>query len=281
MKIIYLNDSQQSIGGGWTFKRNLEKIMTKMGHQTVEDLKQADIAFVAGPTMVTRETIDSVKASQAKLVVRLDNVPRNSRNRNTGTSRLKEFAQKADQVVWQCVWAQDYLEDFVQSRGVIIRNGVDMEIFNKTGKKIDFGTKENVFLYSRFNRDETKNWEVAWYKFQMLYRENRERKLILVGQFSPEQVEYNFDFFRGEDVTYFGVVDDPNRMAEIMRGCGHFLATYYNDCYSNTYQEAIACGCELFEPDMSGGTPEMVCVPPKSLEEMGEEYEKLFLSLLK
>lgn len=280
MKIALPNDSKQAIGGGWTFQRNLAKGLTAIGHTIVSDFMEADISLICGPTMVTRETVDKLVNEGKKFIVRLDNVPRNSRNRNTGTSRLKEFAQKATEIVWQCQWAKDYLEDFIGREGRIIYNGVDTDIFNPMGAKIDFGERKNVYLYSRFNRDETKNWEVAWYKFQLLYRRNKDFKLIIVGQFSPEQVEYNFDFFRGEKVEYRGIVEEPEEMARIYRGVGHLLAVYYNDCYSNTYQEALSCGVNLYEPDMSGGTPEILSNGVINLETMAREYEKLFTEVL-
>lgn len=280
MKIYLPNDSQQGLGGGWTFRRNLEKGLIQIGHEVTNNLSEASVALVASPTMVTKETIQQIKQSPAKLVVRLDNVPRNSRNRNTGTSRLKSFAQQADAVVWQSEWARGYLMDFIEREGTIIYNGVDTDIFNETGPRADFGPRENIYLYSRFNRDETKNWEKAWYRFQLISRENHDARLILVGNFSPEQIEYDFDFFRGEKYDYLGIIQSPDDMAKIMRGCGSFLATYFNDCYSNTYQEALACGMGLLEADMSGGTPELLKNGIISLKQMAQEYEKLFESLL-
>ena len=135
-------------------------------------------------------------------------------------------------------------------------------------------------MYSRFNRDETKNWEVAWYKFQLIARANPDAKLIIVGKFSPEQMEYNFDFFRGEKVDYRGVIQDPVIMASIMRGCKYLMATYYNDCYSNTYQEALACGMTLYQPDLSGGATDLIKNGVIPLEEMAKNYEKVFKELL-
>ena len=259
MNICLPNDSKQGIGGGWSFRRSFIKGLTHYHDaKYVENIEDADVCLIAGVTMVTRETIDRIINSRKKLVTRLDNVPRNSRNRNTGTSRLKEFSERADAVVWQCKWAKDYLGDFIKpKKEKIIYNAVDTEIFNAKGPRKDFG-EGPVYFYSRFNRDETKNWEVAWYEYQMIQREDKNAKLVIVGKFSPEQLQYNFDFFRGENVTFLGVVEDPNEMATIMRGCHYFLATYYNDCYSNTYLEAVMCGMKLVKTNMSGGTPELL-----------------------
>lgn len=289
IKVTFLNDSSQGLGGGWTFLRNLKKSFEYYLDEIkyVNTIEECDIAFVAGATMVTRQTIDKVQQLGKKLVVRLDNVPRNSRNRNTGTSRLKEFAERADAVVWQCEWAKFYLEDFIKpKKETIIYNGVDTEIFKPEGSKYDFQGSP-VYLYSRYNRDETKRFEWAWYRYQLIHRENNNAKLVLVGNFSPEQIEYNFDFFRGEKVEYRGIIEDPYEMAKIYRGSDLFMATYSNDCFSNTYLEFLATKNDnkLFEPDLSGGTKEMVDLWNDNgrkfftLERMGRDYYNFFKEL--
>ncbi len=287
MYIHLLNDSKQGIGGGWSFLSNLQKaIVRHTDHKIAGRIEDADICFVAGPTMVTRQTIDRVQELGKKLVVRLDNVPRNSRNRNTGTSRLIEFANRADGVIWQCYWARNYYGELITNKKQeVLYNSVDEEIFNEVGAKLERGEPGLNYLYSRFNRDETKNWEVAWYDFQKIYKENKDAKLYLVGQFSPEQVQYNFDFFRGEKFEYLGVIDNPNEMARVMRGCDYLFASYYNDCFSNTYLEALMCGVDLTNINMSGGTPEMLAAWEDfgrdyfKLERMAKEYSEFFEAL--
>lgn len=289
MKVALPNDSKQGVGGGWTFRANLAKGLRRLGIDVIEDYRQADIALIAGTSMVTKETIYGIKESHTKLVVRLDNVPRNSRNRNTGTSRLKGFSDQADAIVWQSQWAKDYLKDFIGYKQYqeIIYNGVDEEIFKPQGAILDFHTpKEDLYLYIRSSRDETKNWEVAWYEFQLLARENPNAKLVIVGRFSPEQLQYNFDFFRGEKIEYMGVIENPDGMARIMRSCGNFYATYYNDCFSNTYLEALACGTNFIKINQSGGTPEMLDLWNRkgiegfTLGRMAREYLSLFEHVL-
>lgn len=294
IKVTILNDSTQGLGGGWTFMRNLQKALGYFPEevQYVNTIEEADICLIVGTSMVNKETVQKVKELGKKLVVRLDNVPRNSRNRNTGTSRLKGYSQQADALVWQCEWAKNYLEDFItdnfekQIKQVIIYNGVDTDIFKPEGEKMELiGSPK--YLYSRFNRDETKNWEVAWYRYQMEHRNTQGRSsLYMVGQFSPEQIEYGFDFFRGEIVNFLGVIPDPEQMAKLYRSVDYLLATYFNDCYSNTYMEAMACGVELAHVDMSGGTPELRANWERKdafefngLKRMGRDYVDLFKSL--
>lgn len=263
MKIHLLNDSKQGLGGGWTFMGNFAKGLKQFPeHQIVNSIEESDLCFVSGATMVTRQTIDRVQELGKKLVTRLDNVPRNSRNRNTGTSRLKEFAERADGVVWQCNWAKEWLGgSFIKpKKETIIYNGVDTDIFKPDGEKRNFrdNPEQKIYLFSRFSRDETKNWEVAWYDFQREHLKNNNIKLIIVGSFSQEQMDYNFDFFQGEKIQYLGVIDNPNEMAKILRGCDYFMATYFNDAYSNTYLEALMCGVNPHSVSWTGGTPELM-----------------------
>lgn len=277
------SESKQSLGGGWSFRRNLIEGLSSQGIEVYEDWQKANIILLTSSTMVTSEFVDKIKEAGKKIVLRVDNLPRNSRNRNTGTSRLRKYAQLADEVVYQCEWSRTYLLPFLERHGQVIYNGVDTSIFNPDGPwnptVVNLEKYENVYLYSRYNRDETKNWEVAWYKYQLIHQKNPNNILLLVGQFSPEQIEYNFDFYNGERVLYLGVINTPEEMAKIYRSSDYLMATYYNDCYSNTYQEALACGVKLYEPDMSGGTPELIKNGPRTLKEMTDDYIRLFEGL--
>lgn len=287
MKISIPVDSQQKLGGGFTFARNLEKGLKQIGIEVVSDPLQSDIAVICGPTMVSKETFQALKDKGVKIVARLDNVPRNSRNRGTGTNRLRSFAERSDKVVWQGEWAKWYLEDFIGKEGTIIHNGIDLDVFTPEGKNLNLGIeRENVYLYSRYSRDETKMWEVAWYEYQLIQRKNSGAKLLIIGKFSGENLEYNFDFFRGENFDFLGVVDNEESMAKVLRSTGKLLATYFNDAFSNTYMEALACGVKLYKPNMSGGTPEMLQLWIEkgrdyfALSRMATDYAKLFETMI-
>lgn len=281
MKIGILNESKQSLGGGWSFISTFSKAAKKGGHEIYEtdSCLNADVVLIPSASMVNLDSVRVLKQQGKPIILRVDNMPRNSRNRNTGSSRLRAIAEISDLIVYQSKWAQEYLSDFIGTRGMVIYNGVDTEIFHPEGEKYKF-TGDPVFLYSRYNRDETKHWEVAWYRFVREYKKNKQSGLVIVGQFSPELIEYGFDFFNGEKYTYLGVQPDPVELAKIYRSCNYLLATYFNDAYSNTYQEALACGCELLYVDMSGGTPELLenGVIPK--EKMFAAYLQQFYELI-
>ena len=289
MKIAIPVDSMQGIGGGFTFQRNLIKGLQLIGETVVTNPLEADIVLISSVTMINKETFQRIKEFNKKVVVRLDNVPRNSRNRNTGTSRMKSYCEKADQIIWQSEWAKFYLEDFIGKEGKIIYNGVDLNIFNPDGKTTEFDLnvpKDNFYLYSRFSRDETKHWETAWYEYQLIQRQNKLAKLIIVGKFAPENIEWDFDFFRGESYVFLGIIIDSEKMAKLYRSCGWLMAPYFNDAFSNTYLEALCTGVKLYKPDMSGGTPEMIKLFNEkgreyfSLERMDKDYLKVFHEVL-
>ena len=140
MKVAIPVDSEQKLGGGFTFRRNLIKGLQMLGSavEIVDDPLKADVAVICGVTMVSKETFRAMKSAHVKIVTRLDNVPRNSRNRGSGTGRLLNYAQEADELVWQGEWSKFYLEDFLGSRGVIIHNGIDLDVFNPVGDSFIF-----------------------------------------------------------------------------------------------------------------------------------------------
>jgi len=280
MRVFVANESKNTIGGGWTFIRNFKKA-TKNRVEFVDSVEDCDIYFIAGATMVSKESVYEAKQMGKKIVLRIDNAVKDSRNRGCGMSRMKAIAQKADKLVYQSKWARDYLSDYLNKNGAVIRNGCDTEIFNPYGDKLDKNRKK-IYLYTRFNRDDTKNWHEAWYEFQRMHKNVGNAELWLVGQFSPELIEYGFDFFNGEQVNYLGVIDDEKAMATIYRTADYLIFPYFNDACSNTLIEARCCGTKIFmtPSGATGGTPEILHqdkpLEDFSLERMADKYLKLF-----
>lgn len=284
MNIYIANDSTQLLGGGFSFIRNFAKGCKGLGVGVVLDLSACDVVLIPSSSMISKETFKILKDSGKKIVLRNDNIPKNSRNRNTGTSRLKMFAQNVDKVVYQSEWARGYVGGFTGVDGDVIMNGVDTSIYYD----YKLPRESETYLYSRFNRDDSKMWEVAWYEYQMIHRDDKGSKLKIVGQFSDELREYNFDFYNGENIEYLGVVNNDNTMARIYNSVEYFLMPYYNDACSNSLIEAICCGCKLRIPDigLTGGTPEILetkqihGVKAFTLQVMCEKYLNLFKKLL-
>ncbi len=277
MKVNIAAYDETRQGGGWTFSRNLAKGLGDI----VSNYEEADIYFIPSPSMVSKEAVHQAKQDNKKIVLRIDNIVRNSRNRNTGMSRMKSFAEVADLIVYQSQYSADILgKEFLNREGAIILNGCDMDIFTPKGREESLTAR---FTYSRVNRDETKNWEMARFVFQQeSHIRNGEALFNIVGQFSPELVEYNFDFYQDERYHYWGTIADPNVMAAIYRNTDYLIYTFWNDACSNTLIEALCSGCEIFDPyNMleTGGAPDIMHAFEEhggrdyfSLKRMADEY---------
>lgn len=245
------------LGGGWTFQANLAKAIPPV------DYNEADIYFITSASMVERAEVEQAKRDGKKIVLRVDNAIRNSRNRNTGMTRLYDFAQLADLVIYQSKWARDFLYPFLQKDGVVILNGVDTNHFTPGNPE------DNTYLYVRSSRDEGKNWIAAWYWFC-----NNPGRLDIVGKFSYENVRYNFDFFNNENYKFLGQQTD---MLPIYQRNKYFLYSYINDACSNTLLEARACGLEIIDVYgalQTGGAKEIMDCKDISLDRMIKEYKE-------
>ncbi len=256
MKVFIEAYQPGRIGGGWTFANNFVK---GMGGLITGTYDEADIYFITSPSMVQRDQVQKAKQDGKKIVLRIDNAVRNSRNRNTGMSRMKDFAEWADLVIFQSQWAWDYLKpflytDFLIDKSIVILNGVDLQEYS-----FQHHNNSDNILYSRFNRDETKNWEVARYWFSKYQLEHPNAILHIVGQFSPELQDGNFDFYNNEKYKYYGIANKESLAT--LYSISSLLYTYYNDACSNTLIEALVSGCNIVGDEYyrtTGGSSEIL-----------------------
>lgn len=267
MKIALPEYDTSAIGGGWSFISNFIKSMG----DTITIYENADIFFIPSASMVSRETVQKAKDDNKKIVLRCDNIIRNSRNRNTGMTRMKDFADWSDLVIFQSNFAMELLQPFLRAYNYeVIHNSVDENIFNSKGRE-----EGNRYLYGTHSTDSTKNWEMARVKFQDIHNEEK-AFLNLFGRL-PVGEEHNFDFYNGEQYKYWGYIQDPNVMANIYRQSDYFLYSYFNDACSNTLIEAIVCGCkpvDCFGMIQTGGAVELIWREPEyfKLERMATDY---------
>lgn len=266
MKVFIPNYQPGRIGGGWTWTKYF---VDYFGQSSYEE---ADIFLIPSASMVERNVVDQARKDGKKIVLRTDNVLRNSRNRNTGMTRLYDFAKWADLIVYQSKWARDFIEPFLADAfsligkpSVVILNGVDTKLYNADNRH---EAEADTYLYARSSRDEGKGWIMAWYWFV-----NNEGRLEIAGKFSPENLEYNFDFYNGESYRFVG--EQPNLIDSYKRN-KYFLYTYLNDACSNTLLEARASGCEIIDVYgmlKTGGAPEIMACKDISIERCMKEYE--------
>lgn len=266
------------LGGGWSFARQFSEAL-KNQHT---DYAEADVYFIPSPSMVERSEVEQAKRDGKYIALRVDNIIRNSRNRNTGMSRMRDMSEIADVVIYQSTFARDILKGWVKPRSeAIILNGCNRNVFHDNDRH---ESPYNRYLYSRYNRDETKNWEMARFIYEQAASTDPDSVLTIIGQFSQELRDYNFDFYRGEKWQYLGVVANPASLGEIYRNTDYLIYTYFNDACSNTLIEALCCGCEIVDPysmQDTGGSGEIMYYFEQrganyfSAERMAREYLEL------
>jgi glycosyltransferase involved in cell wall biosynthesis len=286
MKIYLPNNSKQSIGGGWSFRRNLIKGLLDKATE-VKTWQEADVILITGATMTSRDEMNEAKSAGKPIVLRVDNMPKDSNNRGTAFSRMRDFSLLADYIVYQSYWASDYVGWWIGQQGstartAIIYNGVDKEFFYHKDKPSE--RRGNKYLFVRYNRDENKRFPEAAMIFHKLWRKERSIQLTVVGQFSPESVAYNLDFFAGENVEIIGPIEEPAVMGEMMRKHKYFLFPAYADASSNALTESLACGCVPIGINPEGGTIEIwerfrEGILP-SIQEMADGYLDIFNKLV-
>lgn len=246
MNIHIANYSEQQVGGGWSYIANLMNGCQQLGGVSFVDYEKAEIYLIPSASMVQREQVKMAKADGKKIILRVDNALRHSRNRSTGMSRLWDFAEMADEIVFQSEWAKQVIgKEYLQTdRGSIIVNGVNQEIFNMNQRTEDLTAR---FTYSRYNRDETKNWEMARYIYQQaVYTADVPCQLNILGRFSDDLRGNNFDFYQDEAYKFWGVQPAPT-VSQILQNTDYFIYTYFNDACSNSLIEALCCGCEIVD----------------------------------
>lgn len=276
MKIYAGNTKPDGIGGGFTFWRNFKKGMAQKVH-FVDRWEDCDIFFITSVTTSEKNEVYQAKQAGKKIVLRVDNVPRKSRNkRSSPHERLKEFSEMADVVIYQSQWAKDYCFPLCGD-GIVIYNGVDQEIF-KPNEEI---RNPNRYLFAYHGKNEQKNWSEAWLRFQYIARENPNSEFWFIYDFGRDTEELRnagYDFWNGEKYRHLDAVDSPEDMATVLQSCGGHIYPAIADASPNIVLEARACGLNILYPSERSlsGTQELIDLKDISLERMCDEYEGVF-----
>lgn len=276
MKVYAPNIKQDGIGGGFSFWRNFQKGMSKKVH-FVRTWQECDIFFIMGITTVVKEEVFEAKRAGKTIILRVDNVPRKSRNRRSSPhERLKEFADMADVVIYQSQWAKDYCFPLCGD-GTIIHNGVDLDVF-RPNKELQ---KPNRYLFAYHGKNETKGFWQAHLEFQYIFRADQSAEFWFIYDFGRDLQELqtaSFDFWQAEKYRHIEKCESAEEMAELLQQCGKLIYPSISDAAPNIVLEARACGLEIIcpAPRDRAGTQEMMEVDDISLERMCDEYYGVF-----
>lgn len=256
MKILIPHDSNKFQGGGSTFISNFTKAINKYGHEVVEGNSAYDVLFIAGATLTDREQVIQAKKEGKTIILRVDNLLEDRKNRSTGMPRLLDYADLCDVIVYQSEWAKRLLSPLL-GNGIVIYNGVDTEIFYPRKTKKDW--KNIRIFYSKYSRNEVKQFHQVQYWWREYNVERKADTLVMVGRFADDylRIDHPFDFHNDEQYEYRGVISESKSLADILRGCDIAFLPYMYDACSNTVLEAQACGLPVLY-SQTGGTPEIV-----------------------
>jgi len=280
IKVYIPNISSGSVGGGWTFIRNLKEGL-KRRVEFVDNMMDCDVYFIAGPTIVNPSEVHEADRNKKRIIFRVDNVPRKSRNkRSTPHERMVEFSKLAHVVIYQSEWAKRYCEPLC-GEGEVIYNGVNKELFNPNYSE---RPKHKRYLFAYHGKNELKGFWIAHYMFQMYNRHYPDSEFWFIYDFGRDIDELeisNFDFWNGEKYRHLNKVDSPEEMVNIMRKCTHLICPSIADASPNIVLEARACGLNIEYPfscnkDVSGVVELTNPNLDISLERMCEEYLSLF-----
>lgn len=282
LKVYVPNISNTPIGGGFTFLRNFKKGLNGKV-KFVDNWRDCDIIFVFGITTMDKTEVHEAVKAEKKLVLRVDNIPRKSRNRRQSPAeRLKEFGQIASLVVYQSKWCERWAGYFA-GKGIIINNGVDLSVFNMNGRESDAHT----YLYIDYNPNPFKRFDEAIYWFENIWRTDNTAHLVIAGNVPKEYLEnpeYNWDLNVPAKVEYEGIMNTPEEVAELMKRCDYLIYPSFAEAYPNTVLEAVACGVKPIFLNEEGGSTEAHAnsmIKIKTIEEMGEEYLQAFNKVMK
>jgi len=257
MPVIKIPYSARSFaGGGATFISNFTKAVKPFGYNVISEGENYDILLIAGATLCEKETYRQAKEQGKKVVLRVDNILEDGKNRNSGMPRLKEYARGADIIVYQSEWAKRLLQPYCGS-GVVIYNGVDTDYYYPIQKTTP---KENLrIFYSKFSRNETKNFHEVIYWWREYCLDKTDDTLVLVGRYADDKlkIEHPFEFHNEEQYEYQGVITDSKRLGDIIRSCDVAFLPYFADACSNSVIECQACGIPVLY-ESYGGTKELV-----------------------
>lgn len=264
MKILIQHDSDKFQGGGSTFITNFAKAINKYGHEVIHapsnsplaDDVAYDVLFIAGATLADREQVLKAKKDGKPIILRVDNLLEDRKNRSSGMPRLLDYAELCDVIVYQSEWAKRLLSPLL-GNGIIIHNGVDTDIFKPRTEPKDW---DNIrVFYSKYSRNEVKQFHEVQYWWREYNLHKKDDTLVLVGKFADDylQIEHPFDFHNDEIYEYKGLISRPQELALVMQKCDVAFLPYMFDACSNTILEAQACGLPvIYSP--TGGTPEIV-----------------------
>lgn len=262
---IFLPFKIKDIGGTATFAAKFKSGMESYGHQVFfEEPKKYDILFLIVQAPF-RYLFDAKKKGK-KIVQRLDGTYYWSVVRwkyplyNLKARIIRYFF--ADFTIYQSEYSKYCAEKFLGKKqndpSTLIYNGVDMNLFNPEGEKLNLrdNPKQRIFFTASAFRREDQIVPIlhALEIYSKKYDQNF--KLLIAGTFSRKAGSIPRKWAHFKNIHFLGKIANKN-LPKYERAADVFLFTHLNPPCPNNVIEALACGlpvCGMAD----GAMPEII-----------------------
>ncbi len=256
-------------GGGNQFLRGLKAAFKKMG--VYSEIENADIILFNSHQDIDKVIKARKKYTDKFFVHRIDGPIRLYNTMEDRRDSITNTANKyiADATVYQSEWSRKAnIEMGLESNSfeTTIINGVDVDIFNRIGRKA-FGKKDKIrIIASSWSANMNKGFEVYKYLDETL--DFSKYEMIFVGN-SPVQFQ-NIKSIEPKE---------SSGLAEILKQQDIYITASKKDPCSNSLIEALACGLPAICYN-DGGHPEILN-DAGFLFEHKEEIPELLVQVIK
>lgn len=259
INLFDIPQNDEKVGGGWSFLRNFKKGLEEAGHKISSE--NYDLSMVCGATMVTRQQWEEAKNKPR--VLRADGIPEDFRNRGTGWSRIRDYANEANLVIYQSEFSKNTTGRLLKKDGSIIMNGVDTSVFKPDGPTDSkFGSPS--IIYNHFRNDPNKRFQEVIERFRQYKIDNPKSAITFIGDYPKDQVRWTekwdfgmLDYKQDADWRYLGIIKDRKELAKKLRSAEFFAWPSFADPCPNTLIEALSCGLQPIWTNLYGSTDEI------------------------
>jgi glycosyltransferase involved in cell wall biosynthesis len=251
-------------GGPLSFANMIKKHIPKIsrGRWTVTSSEVEKVDAVILPAFLGYKEMLGIKVANpnCKVTSRVDGLPVDFSG-NLVFERLelmKKIMDDADYIVWQSNHCREMWKEYVNTdRGTIIHNGVDLDVFRRTGDVYSFpGSVEHILCvnYSTFPH---KRRDIL----DQIIAKNQAMKFHIVGHYI-DAMDLDIEkahWSQFHNVDYLGpILNNPGALASLFRGATCLLFTSEMEGSPNTVLEATACGCPIIYNAKANVVPEIL-----------------------
>lgn len=270
--IIVTNGASQYASRNPPFETTLplpQRLLSRLGLRGLMS-REAKYGRLMQPNLYYEERLDSLlrQNPHAKLIIRMDGSYRQLCKLYGYDETVLKIARRADAVVFQTKYNQEMYEKGFESffgtappvhfdKGVIIRNGVDRQVFREDGPREEWAG--NIRILHTAATGMPRKGLGTLLEIAYALRDNDDIRFYLVGR-QPDDPIHGREIRHFPNVTHIPFTSNREVLARYYRSASLLLYPTIEDCSPNVVLEAMSCGLPVVAAD-SGGTPELIRKP--------------------